>query len=55
MIDCNPKHGAEISISADRTKAWINVDGICVCRLIINHPSELEINIPAFKDTTDDK
>jgi hypothetical protein len=49
MIDHNPKHGAEITVSSDRTKAWINIDGICVCRIILSNSNMLELNIPPFK------
>lgn len=48
MIDSNPKHGAEIKVSADRKKAWVNIDGICVCRLNLDNPEMLDLDIPSF-------
>lgn len=40
----NPEKAVEITISSDRTKMWINVDGICCGRIQGIDPSAFYLN-----------
>ena len=35
MLDiCSPKHGVEVSLSENGKVVWVNIDGVCVLRII---------------------
>jgi len=36
MRDISPQHGVQIQIQQDGLVCWINVDGVCVMRILNN-------------------
>jgi hypothetical protein len=47
MRDIFPKHGVQIQIQQDGLVIWVNIDGVCVLRILNNGltiPIEIEDN-----------
>lgn len=43
MRDIAAKHGVQIQIQQDGLVLWVNVDGICVARIMMLPSAEIEI------------
>lgn len=44
MVDvANPERGVEVRVRADGSVLWVNVDGVCVCRVCGMVPGILSV------------
>ena len=43
MLDVAAKQGVQIQIQKDGLIVWINVDGICIARIMLMPSAEIEI------------
>lgn len=50
MIDVRDPKEVEITFSADRTKLWINVEGVCFLRVQSSSAKPLKVALDGFEE-----